>query len=206
MKRKYLRDALDSFKSEVLSRAFPDGRLRAVPLWTSGRWTVDERRLYAQVVLGAPDLEGTHVFVKPFPQAGPARDRYLDGVRSWMAECDLFLDPDTGVRADAGMPTTRPNRFLRLSELSGLLAGGRVVAIYQHRAAFKVPGSGRLKDSAYLEPILEAMQGWHRVAIYGGNVSIVFASKTRGRIDEIRKRLMQFAGPSSMRVLPRSTV
>jgi hypothetical protein len=189
---------MDSFKGAVLAAAYParKTRLYILPMRTDERWEEAYWRLYASIVLGDDSLIN-RVLMQNRPFRHGRRNKYFEEALTEIPNnCDVFLDPDTGLETPWG---TAGKEHVKTGNVRMLLTGSqRVVALYQHQFRTGL-NSQVLKGNDYLIYAVDRLQpsGDEMVtAIYGGGVSMIFAG-THDRIEAIREKLIEFAGPTA---------
>lgn len=201
MRRTFLRDSMDSFKSQILQHVFWDEQnLAPKPLWvvpmrTDGGWTDQHWFLYHENLGGVKraGIVDTSVFT------ALNRADYFNGVRKQLElqhphVVGVFIDPNNGMTPPRGTAT---KDHVRRDEIQLLLSleNVEVVAVYQHQ--FRSNKKTPLRGISYVEDALlrAASPDYHVCGYFGGAVSMLFICKTQQAVNEVRKRLMSFAGP-----------
>jgi hypothetical protein len=204
MNRKHLGDGYDFFKRAMLD-ALGKSRLtlKIMPMVSDKDWGDSEIRIYKSLL-------GTRAHVK--------RNRF-DGRSEYFEKrqmCDLFLDPDTGLKIDKGRNPRNKNKkssnkrresrkkgpgdsqHLRSSELEKLLKETNVVAVYQH--APREPEKWLERKLGDLGEDLRKI-GIKAVGYEAGRVGMIFFTKNEKRSKEIKQELRKLVGRHSERVV-----
>jgi hypothetical protein len=206
MNREHLGDGYDFFKRamlDVLRTSRPT--LKIMPMFSDRGWKDSEICIYKSL-LGAR----AHEDVK--------RESF-DGGSEYFEKrqmCDLFLDPDTGLKINKERNPRNKNKkssnkrresrkkgpgarqYLRSSELEKLLNATNVLAVYQH--APREPPEWLKRKLRDLREDLRK-NGIKSVGYEAGRVGMIFFTKNGKRSKEIKQELGKLVGQHSKRVV-----
>jgi hypothetical protein len=176
----HLGDAKDLAKGGLFGLLRRAGVLRGpklVPLFTRPEPDPDHLRTHL-AILGCKnaDLLSSDLF----PSGKVRRHDYLVAVRqAGGSACDLFLDPDTGIRTGLKGNTT-DKKFVTHGELHFLLAveGCRILIIYDESYAYATD-AGKMKAMTERLKLLR-QQGTDAFGYFGCAVNLIFLAKAAG--------------------------
>lgn len=200
MRRAFLRDAMDCFKTPILKSAFWETEENSVipvlvaPMRTDGGWSDLDWYSYHEVVGG---VDGAEVALKDV-FVSHSRSKYFEKLaaaippRARQEQAYVFLDPDSGIETPWGK-ATQDHVHVREVLALALMRPVSAVAVYQHQYRRKEGAS--LRGIAYMEDALYRLRTEHTetCGYYGGAVSMLFVGKPNV-IEKIRERLAKFAG------------
>lgn len=185
MNRKHLDDAYDHWKGHLFRSLAPALRdLHVVPMLTDTEperaWSDEDLLLYVRLLGVNRDrvLRQADRF-----QSGKHRQAYFAGLQQIDPAADIFFDPDIGIAVNGGATPAH----IKPEELLAFLpaASDRVLLIYQHAARIKQFMQAKLDElSAYLE-----CHGLQCIGCRASHVGMVFLSRSKSRLAEIRRRL-----------------
>lgn len=187
MNKIYLRDALDSFKGEVLRHALCIDRVVVFPMMVGPYWPIDDWRLYSKIILGG-SREANRILQKYTEFKSSDRDSYFT-IPEEFSGYDIFVDPDTGIEPPSGKMN---KKHIGIYDVSQLAINNRIIAIYQHK--------GRGSKHEYVADVVKRLfkRGLDSVGLYGGNASIVFVSSMKNnRLEKVERALIRLTGSKS---------
>jgi hypothetical protein len=200
MRRDWLRDAMDSYKDDVLRAAFSDrekaGRqLYVFPMRTDAPWGEEDWELYARIVLG-DEGRVDRVLHREMEFSNVGRAAYFGndgGAAAWPPPShDFFLDPDTGIQTPWNTAGTEHVKFSDVERLRPADSEA-VVAVYQHKFNSNVDGG--LRGIGYVEDVIgRCPVGMNCLGVYGGSVSIIFFARDGEGLRGIRQNLNSLLG------------
>ncbi len=183
MNRQFLGDALDHWKGSVfegLGGCLMNFRVDAMAS-DAERWKRQDWSLYANLLRTQPEKILYHRY-------SLVRDRnaYFKEISGG---CDLFLDPDTGIKTSR---VKEPYKYLCPKELLALLNTdrNRVVIVYQHIRGKKT----RERVEQVLEVIRLHKQEFYCTSYESGTVALLFFSMTRRRVKAIADSFVTLLG------------
>lgn len=184
----HLGDALDHWKGSMFDLMSDSLReLHVVPMFTdedpADLWTPARLGVYARLLR----VSTRQILLTGSRFMHATRSQYFsDGCLD--ADCDLFVDPDTGIIGD---DKSSP-RHVRPRELAGLLpqTSERVILVYQH--AFRDKDFARKTLTQVRES--HHCQGVVTFAYNAGAVALVLLSRSSQRLTALQDRLKLIAG------------
>jgi hypothetical protein len=180
----HLGDALDHWKGCIIQSVEKHlHNLRVVPMFTDDdvttTWSPKRLRLYAELL----HINTNDILHRRLRFESAERNTYFAELRG---DYDLFIDPDTGIA-----PKSRfDGQHIRPGDIASLLPDDtkRVLMIYQH--------SSRETDwvDACLSRVVrhEPHRACWAFAYRGGDASMVFIARSRGRLNAMRRTLKRF--------------
>lgn len=188
MNIKHLGDALDYWKWCVLFRLRKRLRdLHVVPMFTDVgisevEWGDAQLSYYARFLRVTKD----RVLLQATRFTNEDREAYFSNP-VLNGAFDLFIDPDNGLE-----PKCDPcdHKHVKINEINALLrhAPERLCLVYQHSHKMNKRESIRKK-------LLQFPVQWNVAAYWCGEVSMVFVSYEKQRIESIRTTLASWIGP-----------
>jgi hypothetical protein len=178
----HLGDVLDHWKGSVLAQM--DDKLvglHVIPMFTDkDRWPADCLGAYAKLLR----VELPQVLNELVPSGKDDRMGYFKEITQ--GNCDLFLDPDTGISPESKCT----KKHIEPEEIRDLLRKSpqRILLIYQHRFRSKDPFREKLKQVRRYLPTC------YSFAYSAGPVAMVFISKSDLRIDDVYGHLSSLLG------------
>jgi hypothetical protein len=185
MNLRFLGDALDHWKGSVFeglqsSNVLKDFRVDALAS-DFDYWRPEDWSLYAKLLRVKKSQIVEHKVT-----LDRNRTDYFDEIPH---SCDLFLDPDTGIKPRSG---GNIRQYLKHEELFFLMnhERRRVVAVYQH-------GSRQVMRSR-VEDILKILRSvkpnCYCASYYSSSVALLFFSFQRDRIEAVSNHFRKFLG------------
>ena len=197
MNIKHLGDALDHWKGCIIrsvEKHLHD--LRVVPMFTDAdvnkTWSPKRLRIYAELL----HVDASDILHRRRRFESAERESYFADSGG---EYDLFIDPDTGIAPKSHFD----GQHIRPGDIALLLPDDtkRVLLIYQHSSREKDWVDACLRRVVRHEP--------HRTcwafAYRGGDASMVFIARSRGRLNAMRLALKRFDRVTDLVCEPRSS-
>lgn len=184
MNIRHLGDAHDHWKGSLIGMLEPVLReIHVLPMFTDDSpeavWTDERLNLYARLLR----VPATRVLHRQLRFTHQTRADYFQKAEELNPRFDLFADPDTGIATGRkGSP-----KHVALQEMARLLppSSSRLLLVYQHSSR----ATDYIKDCLKKLSSAAALRGCHFFAYWAGNVSMVFASRDKSRVSEVRHYL-----------------
>lgn len=185
MNLQFLGDALDHWKGSVFeslqkSLLLCDFRVDAMASDSAG-WRQNEYKLYAKLLR----IE-QHQVVPHKNILSVDRNKYFNEIT---VMCDLFLDPDTGIKT--GTVKTL-SQYLKPAELHYLLERNknRIVIVYQHVRAKRT----RDRVEEVLRALRKEKDGFFCTSYESGTAALLFFGLEPKRIEDVRNYFHSLLG------------
>jgi len=178
----HLGDVLDHWKGSVLTQIRDKLMgLHVIPMFTDkDRWPADCLGAYAKLLR----VELPQVLNELVPSGKDDRMGYFKEITQ--GNCDLFLDPDTGISPESKCT----KKHIEPEEIRDLLRKSpqRILLIYQHRFRSKDPFREKLKQLRRYLPTC------YSFAYSAGPVAMVFISNCGQRISDVYEYIFSLVG------------
>ena len=174
MKLKHFGDALDFWKGAMLSGLQSSKVLHylSVGAMPTDQWKEPDWQIYARL-LQVKDERVIRLSFERYKRAA-----YFKELKKCTIDCDIFLDPDTGVSTGS-----KGRQYLYPKDMTELLNGNNVVLVYQH-----APRKGTL--GSRIEKIVGTVRSCcgdvECLSYQASQVAMLFFSKSSSRLNGIK--------------------